>query len=141
MRKKVEDHNVFRQILLGTFIHSKSRTELEYMHNAAVAVNSHGTIAAVALECDSLENAKEKVLRETGWSDEEDDNDDEGEIHVVQCAGEGQFFFPGFVGQYFKFLQTTRFVSSCLFLFLDSAVFCFFTSQSRIVIFEQPRVK
>ncbi|KAK2595958.1 hypothetical protein QQS21_006488 [Conoideocrella luteorostrata] len=76
------------QILLGTFVHSKSRTELDYLHNAAVAVDTRGQIAAIARDCRSMSDAKDAVLRQTGWKASEAD--------VVECE-EGQFFFPGFI--------------------------------------------
>ncbi|KAG8406970.1 hypothetical protein J3458_020477 [Metarhizium acridum] len=76
-------------VLLGTFVHSKSRTELEYIHNAGVAVDHGGKIVAIARDCESVNAARDKVLEETGWT--------QGNIDVVAC-GEGQFFFPGFIG-------------------------------------------
>ena len=79
------------QILLGTFVHSKSRSELDYLHNAAVAVDASGTIVAVSRDCDDLGAAKSKVLQETGWNVDD--------VQVVE-AGEGQFFFPGFIGMF-----------------------------------------
>ncbi|TWU75523.1 hypothetical protein ED733_005786 [Metarhizium rileyi] len=76
------------QLLLGTFIHSKSRTELEYIHNAAVAVDDGGVIVAIARDSESVDAAKDDVLRQTGWTG--------SDVNVVAC-GEGQFFFPGFI--------------------------------------------
>ncbi|QUC16673.1 uncharacterized protein UV8b_00914 [Ustilaginoidea virens] len=76
------------KILLGTFIHSKSRAQLEYLHNAAVAVDKDGTIVALAKDDHSADAAKDKALRDMGW--------DVNEVDVVRCE-EGQFFFPGFV--------------------------------------------
>ncbi|KAF5133604.1 putative guanine deaminase [Metarhizium anisopliae] len=75
-------------VLLGTFIHSKSRTELEYIHNAGVAVDHGGTIVAIARDCESVNVAKDRVLEETGWT--------HSDVDVVACR-EGQFFFPGFI--------------------------------------------
>jgi guanine deaminase len=79
------------QILLGTFIHSKSRTELEYIHDAAVAVGCDGKIAAIARDCGCAEAAKDEVLKQTGWAARD--------VRVVECC-EGQFFFPGFIGMF-----------------------------------------
>ncbi|QPH12080.1 hypothetical protein C2857_004130 [Epichloe festucae Fl1] len=76
------------QVLLGTFIHSKSRAELEYLHNAAVAVDRQGRIAAVVKDRGSVGVARDEVLGQMGWRADE--------VDVVQC-GEGQFFFPGFI--------------------------------------------
>lgn len=77
------------QVLLGTFIHSQTRSELEYIHNAAVAVDDRGKIVAIAKDCESLSAARDKVLGETGWN--------KGDVDIVEAA-EGQFFFPGFIG-------------------------------------------
>lgn len=77
------------QVLLGTFIHSKSRGELEYLHNAAVAVDRQGRIAAVVKDRGNVGVARDEVLGQMGWMADE--------VDVVQC-GEGQFFFPGFIG-------------------------------------------
>ncbi|KAG5951764.1 hypothetical protein E4U53_002325 [Claviceps sorghi] len=76
------------QILLGTFIHSKARDELEYLHDAAVAVDEQGRIRAVVRDRGSVGDARDKVLRSMGWRIDE--------VDVVEC-GEGQFFFPGFI--------------------------------------------
>ncbi|KAG6116102.1 hypothetical protein E4U13_002132, partial [Claviceps humidiphila] len=76
------------QILLGTFIHSKSRRQLEYLHHAAVAVDGQGMICAVVQSREGVEDPREEVLKVMGWTDKEAD--------VVQCR-EGEFFFPGFI--------------------------------------------
>ncbi|KHN97912.1 guanine deaminase [Metarhizium album ARSEF 1941] len=76
------------RVLVGTFVHSKSRSELEYIHDAAVAVDDGGTIVAMARGCENGNAAKDKVLRETGWTHRH--------VDLVEC-GEGQFFFPGFI--------------------------------------------
>ncbi|KAJ6444277.1 guanine deaminase [Purpureocillium lavendulum] len=76
------------QVLLGTFVHSKTPQELDYMHNAAVAVDAHGTIVGIERDADDVKTAKEKLLASLGWS--------ERDVHV--CATkDGQFFFPGFI--------------------------------------------
>lgn len=93
------------QVLLGTFIHSKTRSELEYIHNAAVAVDDSGKIAAIARDCESLSAARDKVLGQTGWNKDD--------VDVVEC-GEGQFFFPGFIGMSFD-VALTRVVVLCDF--------------------------
>lgn len=77
------------QLLLGTFVHSKSRRELDVFHNSAVVVDAHGKIVAVERECASIEAAKTQALAKLGW----DAND--VEIHTTK---ESQFFFPGFIG-------------------------------------------
>jgi guanine deaminase len=76
------------KLFLGSFVHSKALDELEYLHNAAVAVDEKGTIVAVERECDEV-RARETVLPRLGWG--------EADVEVVK-ARDGQFFFPGFVG-------------------------------------------
>jgi guanine deaminase len=77
------------KLFLGSFVHSKALDELEYLHNAAVCVDRSGTIVAVEQACDELQ-ARETVLRRLGW--------DEADVEVVK-ARNGQFFFPGFIGE------------------------------------------
>lgn len=88
------------KLFLGTFVHSQSRQELEFLHDAAVCVDSAGTITHVVKARDSssgsnshinsLAEAKKEALKQTGWK--EDDVE-------VQTAKPGQFFFPGFIGE------------------------------------------
>jgi guanine deaminase len=75
------------KLFLGSFVHSKALDELEYLHNAAVAVDEKGTIVAVERECDEV-RARETVLPRLGWG--------EADVEVVK-GRDGQFFFPGFV--------------------------------------------
>lgn len=77
------------QLLLGTFVHSKSRRELDIFHNGAVAVDANGKIAAVERDCASVEAAKTEALSKLGW---DADNVD------IYTTKETQFFFPGFIG-------------------------------------------
>jgi hypothetical protein len=83
---KTETRN---QLFLGSFVHSKALDELDYLHNAAVCVDESGTIVAVERECDEAK-ARETVLPRLGW--------DAAGVEVVR-AREGQFFFPGFIGE------------------------------------------
>ncbi|KAK8142960.1 hypothetical protein G3M48_007913 [Beauveria asiatica] len=76
------------QLLLGTFVHSKSRRELDVFHNGAVAVDAGGKIAALERECASVEAAKTRALAKLGW------NANDVEIHMTKGS---QFFFPGFI--------------------------------------------
>ncbi|OAA80871.1 guanine deaminase [Akanthomyces lecanii RCEF 1005] len=76
------------QLLLGTFVHSKSRRELDIFHNGAVAVDANGKIAAVERDCPSVEAAKTQALSKLGW---DADNVD------IYTTKESQFFFPGFI--------------------------------------------
>jgi hypothetical protein len=78
------------QIFLGTFVHSRSREELAYLHNTAVLVDSSGTIVAVEEDCDKTK-AKQVATQRLGWQ--------LSGVTIIS-AKEGQFFFPGFIGQY-----------------------------------------
>ncbi|GJN81055.1 hypothetical protein PLIIFM63780_004587 [Purpureocillium lilacinum] len=79
---------VKNQVLLGTFVHSKTAQELDYMHNTAVAVDSHGTIVGIERDAADVMSAKAKLLANLGWS--------ESDVQVC-VSKEGQFFFPGFI--------------------------------------------
>ncbi|KAI0382112.1 guanine deaminase [Hypomontagnella monticulosa] len=79
--------NEKNQLFLGTFIHSISLGELEYLQDTAVCVGKSGKIIAVEIKCGQKE-AEEILYPKLGW----DAND-----VAVTIAGEGQFFFPGFI--------------------------------------------
>lgn len=89
------------QLLLGTFVHSKSKRELEIIHNAAIAVDMAGKIAAVEKYQGSIDEAKTQALTKLGWEV------DEVEIHATK---EGQFFFPGFIGTLYIHLKDSGFL-------------------------------
>ncbi|OLN97382.1 putative guanine deaminase 1 [Colletotrichum chlorophyti] len=74
-------------LFLGTFVHSKTRERLEYLHDAAVCVDSEGTIVAVEEGCDRGK-AEAELIPRLGWTTGEVD------VHVGK---DGQFFFPGFI--------------------------------------------
>ncbi|PHH89887.1 hypothetical protein CDD83_5027 [Cordyceps sp. RAO-2017] len=76
------------QVLLGTFVHSKTRQELEFLHEAAVGVDKHGKIVGIESGHGSVEAAKEQLLASLGWK--------EDEVKVTACRRE-QFFFPGLI--------------------------------------------
>jgi guanine deaminase len=84
-----------RSIFLGTFIHSKSLEELEFLHDTAVFVDEKGTIVAIEQGCDEIK-AEEAVFPKLGWT--------KGEA-TVKVAKAGHFFFPGFIGASFHFLS------------------------------------
>ncbi|KAL0933334.1 guanine deaminase [Colletotrichum truncatum] len=75
------------QLFLGTFVHSKTREKLEYLHNTAVCVDATGTIVAVET-CGSRREAEEVIFPRLGWT--------KGDVRV-HVGEEGQFFFPGFI--------------------------------------------
>lgn len=77
------------KLFLGSFVHSKKLKELESLHNAAVAVDGSGKIVAVEPDC-SEDRARETVLPRLGWR--------ENEVEFARAV-DGQFFFPGFIGE------------------------------------------
>ena len=77
-----------RSVFLGTFIHSKSLEELEFLHDTAIFVDEKGTIVAIESRCDR-KTAEEIVFPKLGWM--------KGEV-MVNIAKPGQFYFPGFIG-------------------------------------------
>ncbi|KAL1900072.1 hypothetical protein Cpir12675_001072 [Ceratocystis pirilliformis] len=75
------------QLFLGNFIHSKSREELEYWHNTAVAVSTEGVILAIEKDCDEAK-ARAELLSRLKWSPSDVE---------VTVTSEKQFFFPGLI--------------------------------------------
>ncbi|KAJ4294901.1 hypothetical protein N0V88_005140 [Collariella sp. IMI 366227] len=75
------------KLFLGSFVHSKTLDELDYLHDTAVCVDRTGTIVAVERDCDEPK-ARDAVFPRLGWG--------EDDVEVVR-AREGQFFFPGFI--------------------------------------------
>ncbi|KAH7327939.1 hypothetical protein B0I35DRAFT_345347 [Stachybotrys elegans] len=75
-------------LLLGTFIHCKSVQELEYIHNAAVAVDGNGKIVGIERDHQDVEQAKGALLKSLAWS--------ASDVEIHACKP-GQFFFPGFI--------------------------------------------
>lgn len=81
-------HSTGKSLFLGSFIHSKSLDELEYLHDSAVCVDEKGTIVAIETEYD-LKRAEKMLFPHLGWSAED---------VTIKTAKAGQFFFPGFIG-------------------------------------------
>jgi hypothetical protein len=77
------------QVFLGTFIHSRTREDLEYLHDTAVIVDGTGTIVAVEAACDAAK-AEEIAIHRFGWP---------ASGVTTYVAKQGQFFFPGFIGE------------------------------------------
>ncbi|KAH0496483.1 hypothetical protein TgHK011_003837 [Trichoderma gracile] len=75
-------------LLLGTFVHCQTQQDLDIFHNAGIAVDAEGKIAAIERDAPDLDEAKARLLKKLGW--------DEAEADVTQAA-DGQFFFPGFI--------------------------------------------
>ncbi|KAM4064685.1 amidohydrolase family protein [Hirsutella rhossiliensis] len=76
------------QLLVGAFVHSKTREELEVLEDAAVAVDKGGKIVGVQTGCETSAAAKQQLLGRLGWS--------EADVDLIACKP-GQFFFPGFI--------------------------------------------
>ncbi|KAF4125254.1 guanine deaminase [Geosmithia morbida] len=104
------------KIFLGTFVHSKSRTELEYLHDAAMCVDgSSGTIVHIERDfgSDHSPASIERLVSQLGpsWASSSPSEsggggggggDDGNSSHHrdgydVVATEQGQFFFPGFV--------------------------------------------
>ncbi|KAJ8120104.1 hypothetical protein O1611_g10451 [Lasiodiplodia mahajangana] len=78
------------QVFFGTFIHSKTLGELEYLHNAAVCVDASGKIVAIETNCNQ-QKAVETLYAGLGWSLDS--------VAVTVARDAQQFFFPGFIGR------------------------------------------
>ncbi|KAK8127752.1 guanine deaminase [Apiospora sp. TS-2023a] len=76
------------QLFVGTFVHSKSLNQLDYLHDAAVAVNKSGKIVAIESQCHDQKKAAEVLCPKLGW--------DAADVEFRACE-KGQFFFPGFI--------------------------------------------
>lgn len=88
-----------RQLFTGTFVHSKSRTELEYLHDAVVAVDEKGVVVSIDQGCENVKIRADKLRTSLGWDDEEVD------FHAYK---DGHFFFPGFIGKPTSHLMMNR---------------------------------
>ncbi|KAK3939838.1 Metallo-dependent hydrolase [Diplogelasinospora grovesii] len=78
---------------IGTFIHSKKLDELEYRHDTAVFVDSHGKIVAIEplpSSSDQRAAAITAVYDHLQW------RDSQTPIVQYECR-EGEFYFPGFI--------------------------------------------
>ncbi|KAL1837343.1 hypothetical protein VTJ49DRAFT_3971 [Mycothermus thermophilus] len=76
-----------KTLYLGTFVHSESLTELEFLYDGAVFVNESGTIVAIQGPCEEAK-VKEMMFPRLGWA--------EADVDIVR-AKDGEFFFPGFI--------------------------------------------
>lgn len=83
--------NSKKKVFLGTFVSSKSPKELDYYHDTLVCVDEEGKIVKVDHEGGDAERIGERLSETLGWKLSEVD------VHV---AKPGEFFFPGFVGEY-----------------------------------------
>lgn len=79
-----------KSIMLGDFVHSRTKNKLEFMYNSGIAVNNeNGKIVDIENSSTSMDIAKQKLLQRLHWS--------EDEVEIYKCEP-GQFFFPGFIG-------------------------------------------
>lgn len=87
-----------RQIFYGTFIHSRSLTELEVRSDMYVFVDEEGVIVRI-VGSGAEDKGMDEVLEELGWSG------GEYEFHEGDARKDGgnSFYFPGFVGMFFLF--------------------------------------
>ncbi|KAI0191605.1 guanine deaminase [Astrocystis sublimbata] len=76
------------QVFLGTFIHPRRFGELEILHNAAICVDTSGTIVAIQPDCNQ-QKAVETLSGGFGWSLED--------VAITVSRDARQFFFPGFI--------------------------------------------
>ncbi|KAM0132926.1 hypothetical protein ACHAP3_006215 [Botrytis cinerea] len=123
-----------RQVFHGTFIHCKTLTELEILHDTYVFVDEYGVIVKI-LSGDGVGAGGPKDLREhvgeLGW---DTDVDGEGEAFEYVGSskdehgkhGEERFFFPGFIDTHIhapQFPNSGLFGSSTLLNWLNTYTF------------------
>ena len=75
-------------VYLGTFVHCKSLTELEILHDAAVFVSVSGKIVAIEKAVEDVDTALNYATN-LGWDTQD---------VIARACGREQFFFPGFIG-------------------------------------------
>jgi guanine deaminase len=75
-------------VYLGTFIHSKSLTEIDILHDAAIFVDEKGKIVAIEKDIKDVDGAL-SICPKLGWETDE---------VIARACGREQFFFPGFIG-------------------------------------------
>lgn len=84
-------------VYLGTFVHSKSLTEIAVLHDAAIFVDEQGKIVAIERGIKDVDGAL-SVCPKLGWETEE---------VIARACGKQQFFFPGFIGLYLNSMSQT----------------------------------
>ncbi|KAK0620029.1 hypothetical protein B0T14DRAFT_537630 [Immersiella caudata] len=77
------------KVFFGTFVHSKTLAELEYLHNTAIAVNATGKIVAIEPDHTSLDSALFSLLPKLNWTADS--------VSATSTASPSHFFFPGFI--------------------------------------------
>jgi hypothetical protein len=103
--------NPKKQVFFGTFVSSKSPKELNYRHDTLVCVDGEGKIVKVDNEGCDRDQLGQRLHELLGWKLSEVD------VHIAKS---GEFFFPGFVGEYsyrafYKaYTNKSRFPCSCI---------------------------
>lgn len=77
------------QIFLGTFIHCVDSTTLVYLVDTIVCVDAAGIIVAIEQDCDQR-RAKDYWIPLLRWAED---------TVIWHEAREGDFYFPGFIGE------------------------------------------
>ncbi|KAK2629629.1 hypothetical protein QTJ16_000449 [Diplocarpon rosae] len=79
--------NTQNTLFLGSFVHSKSLGELEFLHDSALCVDRKGVIVAFEKNCDRT-TVEKNIFPKLGWT---------VSLVSVRSSRPRQFFFPGFV--------------------------------------------
>lgn len=76
----------------GSFIYCKTPQDLEYLFDAALVTDENGVILATQRDCGGRDGAIEKMVARLG-----------GYVTdlPVQETKNGEFYYPGFVGELF----------------------------------------
>ena len=75
-------------VYIGTFVHCKTLTEIEILHDAAVFIDEQGKIVAIEKDIEDVDAALSGASK-LGWDTQD---------VIVRACGKEQFFFPGFIG-------------------------------------------
>ncbi|KAK4444942.1 Metallo-dependent hydrolase [Podospora aff. communis PSN243] len=76
-------------IFFGTFVHSKTLADLEYLHNTAIAVDAAGKIVAIEPGHTNITSALSALLPKLNWTPDS--------VATTTSSSPAHFFFPGFI--------------------------------------------
>jgi guanine deaminase len=82
-----------RSVYLGTFVHSKSLTEIEILLDTAIFVDEHGRIVAIERGLKDDDAVQTYILKLEWLLDDV----------IIRACEKEQFFFPGFIGNIFRY--------------------------------------